>query len=125
MFGILNTAAVAAKIRTIEVTNTTATAMQFEVVQFTGGTAGSTVTAFPTDLGILATPTCLAKQLWTADATVVKTGHGGQLAAAIGAGVILPFGDNGLRAALGSTLGIGIVPIGTGQICHVFIEWDE
>lgn len=123
---ILATAAVRPKLREVGIANTTAVACQYEIVQFTGGTAGATVTAFDHDLGVLATPTCLAKQLWTADmGTVVKTGYIAQLGGAIGSAWVWTFGDNGLSPALGATIGIGIVPIGTGQVLTAYIVWDE
>lgn len=126
IFGILATAAVAPKIREIGIFNTTSTACVYRLVQVTGGTPGSTVTAHPHDLGVAATPTALAKQLWTADATVnTDMGYRIQLGAAQGAGGIFTFGDNGIRPALGSTVAIGLVPVGTGQVCEVYIVWDE
>lgn len=125
IFGILNTAVASAQIREIGLYNTTAVSCIYEIVQFTGGTPGATVTAYPNDLGVLATPTCLAKQLFTADATVVKTGYRMVLGAAIGSADVKVFGGNGLRAAIGATIGIGLVPIGTGQVCEVYVAWDE
>ena len=126
IFGVLGTAAVAPKVREIGLFNTTATACTYRVVAFTGGTPGATVTAYATDLGILGTPTCLAKQLWTADlGSLLDTGYRVVLGAAIGSGAILTFGDNGLRSALGATVGIGLIPVGTGQVCEVYMVWDE
>jgi hypothetical protein len=43
------------------------------------------------------------------------------LGAAIGAGAILTFGDNGLEHAVGATKGIGLIPIGTGQVVEVAV----
>lgn len=126
VIALLATAAVRPKVREIGIFNTTAVSAVYELVQFTGGTAGATITAFDHDLGVLATPTCLAKQLWTADAgTIVKTGYRIQLGGAIGSGGIFTFGDNGISPALGATIGIGLVPAATGQVCEVYIVWDE
>lgn len=125
-FGILATAAVRPKVREIGIWNTTATACVYRVVTVVGGTPGSTVTAFAQDLGILGTPTCLAKQLWTADvSSLLDTGYRIQLGAAIGSGGIFTFGDNGLSPALGATTAIGLIPVGTGQVCEVYMVWDE
>jgi hypothetical protein len=126
ILAVLATASIAPKVREIGIFNTTATACVYEVVAVTGGTAGATVTAYQHDLGVLGTPSCLAKQLWTADvSSQLKTGYRAQLGAAVGSGIIFTFGDNGLRCALGSTIGVGIVPVGTGQVCEVYIVWDE
>lgn len=126
ILGVLATAAIAPKVREIGIFNTTATACAYRVVAVTGGTPGATVTAYATDLGILGTPSCLAKQLWTADvSSLLDTGYHIQLGAAVGSGGILTFGDNGLRCALGSTIAVAIQPIGTGQVCEVYIVWDE
>jgi hypothetical protein len=123
ILGVLATAGVVPMVREIGLFNTTAVACTYEIVQFTGGTPGATVTAFDSDFA--RTPTCLAKQLWTADATVVKTGYRAVLGAAIGAGIIFTFGDVGLRSGLGATVGIGIVPVGTGQVLEAYMVWDE
>jgi hypothetical protein len=75
---------------------------------------------------VLGTPTCLAKQLWTAGiSSALDTGYRIQIGAAIGSGGILTFGDNGLRCALGATIALAIQPIGTGQVCEVYFVWDE
>lgn len=125
VFGLLSTATITGCVREIKVINTTATACQYEVVRFTGGTAGADVAEV--DHRPDSPPaSCLAKQLWTADATIVeKTGDIAQLGAAVGSGDVMVFGDTGLVTALGATAGIGLVPIGTGQIVVVKFTWDE
>jgi hypothetical protein len=126
IFGILATAAIAPKVREIGLFNTTAVACTYRIVAVTGGTPGSTVTAYADDLGILGTPSCLAKQLWTADvSSVLDTGYRMVLGAAVGSGAILTFGDNGLRCALGATIALAVMPVGTGQVCEVYMVWDE
>lgn len=124
IFGVMATAAVTPKLREVGLFNTTATACTYELVQYTGGTAGATVTAFSHSNDSLATPTCLAKQLWTADDTgTVKTGYRMVLGAAIGSACILTF--ERLMPALGATVGLGLVPVGTGQVCEVYFVWEE
>lgn len=127
IFALLATATVQPRLREIGLFNTTATACVYELVQATGGTAGSTVTAYDQELGGNArTPDCLAKQLWTADAgTVIKTGYRIECGAAVGSGAILTFGGLGVTCALGSTILLGLVPVGTGQVCEVYFVWDE
>lgn len=125
IFGILSTATVSCLLREIKLVNTTAVACQYEVVRFTGGTAGAAQTEVkhrvdaPPALGTVF-------GLWTVAATIVdRTGEIMQLGAAIGSGDIATFGENGLETALGATAGIGLVPIGTGQVCVVKMTWDE
>ncbi|MBA3565273.1 MAG: hypothetical protein H0W31_00270 [Actinobacteria bacterium] len=125
IFGILSTATVSVQVREIKLVNTTAVVCQYEVVRFTGGTAGTGQAEVkhrpdaPTAIGTVF-------GLWTADATIVdRTGEIMQLGAAIGSGDIATFGDTGLETALGATAGIGLVPIGTGQVCVVKVTWDE
>jgi hypothetical protein len=125
IFGVLATTAVAPKLREIGLFNTTTTSCVYELVSISGGTPGATVTAYAQDLGAAATPIALAKQLWTADGTATKTGYRIVCGAAIGSGAILSFGDNGVRPALSATIGLGLVPVGTGQICEVYFVWDE
>lgn len=125
IFGILSTATITPQIREIALWNTTAVACTYRLVQVTGGTPGATVTARPhrTDG---APALCLAKQLWTADATVnADTGYRFVLGAAIGSAAILSFGEGGLEGTIGATVALGLVPVGTGQVCEVMFAWDE
>jgi hypothetical protein len=39
--------------------------------------------------------------------------------------VILGFGGDGIWGDVGATAGIGLVPVGTGQILEVYFGWDE
>jgi hypothetical protein len=49
-----------------------------------------------------------------------------QLGAAIGSGVIFPFGGEGLMIQPGTTNGVGIVlSTGTGVILDYYIAWEE
>jgi len=126
IFGILCTASVAPQLREIGLFNTTAVACTYRLVQVTGGTPGATVTAFAQRATALGTPTCLAKQLWTADATVnADTGYRMVLGAAVGSGAILTFGADGISCPVGATIALGLVPVGTGQVCEVSFVWDE
>lgn len=125
VFAILNTASVSALLREIQLWNTTAVACAFKVVKFTGGTAGADQVESKHRANSPAA-TCIAKGLWTADATITEdTGVHVQLGDATGAAAVLTFGDNGLEAALGATSGIGLVPIGTGQVLETTWIWDE
>ena len=123
VLGLLSTASITGLIRAIKLENPTATACTYEVVRFTGGTAGADVAEVDHRPDSPAA-SCLLKQLWTADATIVeKTGDICHLPA--GAAEIMTFGESGLTTALGSTAGIGVVPIGTGQLIIAQYVWDE
>lgn len=125
IFGLLNTATVSGQLRQLELYNTTATACTYRLVQFTGGTAGGAQVERRQRRNAPAA-SCTAFGLWTADATIDEDmGYGWTLGAAIGAGVIETFGGDGMEAGLGTTVGIGVVPVGTGQVCEVTFVWDE
>lgn len=127
ILGLLATAAVQPRLREMGLFNTTTTACVYELVQITGGTPGATVTNYDQELGGNArTATVLCKQLWTADGnTVIKTGYRISCGAAIGAGAIETFGGLGITCALGATIALGLIPVGTGQVCEVYFVWDE
>ena len=125
ILGLLATATATPQLREIGLFNTTAVSCIYQLVQLTGGTPGATVTSFEHRQNGPAA-VCLAKQLWTADGgTIVPTGYRMVLGAAIGSAAILTFGDDGLACAVGATIALGLVPIGTGQICEVYFVWDE
>lgn len=125
IFGILGTATFAPVLREIGMFNTTATACTYRLVNFTGGTAGAGLTERKHRRNSLAA-TSTVFGLWTADATIGEdTGYRAVLGAGAGNGAILTFGDTGLETELGATSGLGLVPIGTGQVCEVFVVWDE
>ena len=125
IFGLLNTASIAGLLREVSLWNTTAVACTYRLVELTAGTAGATVAAHKYRDN--APPALvLAKQLWTADATIGEdTGYRFVLGAQIGAAAILTFGDPGVEADLGATSALGLVPVGTGQVCEVCFVWDE
>jgi hypothetical protein len=123
-FAILSTSTVAPTLREVGVFNTTSTACTFRLVTFTGGTAGTAQTVrapsgVPPAL-------CITRAGWTADATIVAdVGPRLRLGAADASGAILTFGGDGIWGDTGSTAGIGLVPVGTGQIVEVYLSWDE
>lgn len=113
-------------IREIHIFNTTATAVSLKIARLsTTGTQGTALTEMalvPEDRAAIATafathsgaPTITAGDLWR-----------GVLGAAIGAGVILTFPEEGLVIDKVANAGVGIVPTGTGQILECTIMWDE
>lgn len=125
VLGLLSTATVSCLLREIHIWNTTAVACEYRLVSFTGGTAGSAqVEHKHRPNSAAATGTLFG--LWTADATIVEDcGYGFILGAAIGSGGVYVMGENGVETALGATAGLGLVPVGTGQVCRVDFVWDE
>lgn len=125
IFGLLSTASVTPLLREVSLWNTTAVACTYRLVTVTGGTPGASVAEhkYRTDAP---TASCVADGLWTADATVDEdTGYRFVLGAAIGSAAILTMGDVGLEGILGATKALGLVPVGTGQVCEVTFVWDE
>jgi hypothetical protein len=124
LFGI---AAVGARIVEIGIANTTTTSCQFRVARCTAaGTPGTALDEAKYDT-TSASASCTAANSHSADATIDTGTVGGiaQLGAAIGAGWIWTYGDGGLRIPVGTANGIGIVPVGTGQVLTAYIVWDE
>jgi hypothetical protein len=122
---ILSTASVSPILRQVSLANTTTSACEYRLVQFTGGTAGAGQTERRHRRNSPAA-TSTVFDLWTVDATIGEdTGYGFQLGAAVGSGWIEVFGGEGLEGDLGATAGLGLVPVGTGQICRVQFVWDE
>ena len=121
---LLSTATVTPILRQLAVFNTTTTACEYRLVSFTGGTAGAVQTERRHRRNSPAS-VCEVFDLWTVDATIVEdTGYGFRLGAAIGSGVIETFGAAGLEGDLGATAGLGLVPVGTGQVVTAQFVWD-
>jgi hypothetical protein len=125
IFGLLATATFTPILREIHLWNTTVTACTYRLVNFTGGTAGAGQAERRHRRNAPAA-VATAFGLWTADATVDEdTGFRIVVPAAIGGAGILTFGGEGVEPDLGSTDGLGLVPVGTGQVCEVCFVWDE
>jgi hypothetical protein len=127
IISLYSAAAVAPKIREIGVFNTTSTAVALRVVLLSSaGTQGTGLTEGKHDQDS-ATASCTAFTTHTGGPTIASDlGYRASLGAAVGAGVIWTFGDTGLRCAVGTGNGIGVVvENGTGQACQAYIVWDE
>jgi hypothetical protein len=120
------TAGVRPRIREIGVFNTTTTAAAVSVARASAtGTQGAALTEIcesdPTHT-VIAT----AFNTHTADATVGSPVRQGSLGAAIGAGIIWTWGEDGLIVDDGTGNGAVILcPTGTGQHLDFYIVWDE
>jgi hypothetical protein len=112
----------------IAISNTTATACQFRIARLTAaGTPGTALTESKySEPGGTPAPQCQAANSHSADATIdADSLDGCQLGAAVGAGWIFTFGGGGIQIPIGTANGLGIVPVGTGQILVAKITWDE
>lgn len=113
-------------LREVGIVNTTTTAFAVALVRCTtAGTVGAAVTeenvSDPTHtiLGVVAGVHSVAP-------TVGGPVRQGNVGAAIGAGIIWTFGDQGLIIPEGTANGVSIVvPTGTGQHFDFYFEWDE
>lgn len=120
------TAAVRPRIREIGVFNTTTTAVAVGVaVASATGTQGAALTELcesdPTHV-----PIATGFNTHTVDATITETARQASLGAAIGAGTIFTFGEDGLVIDDGTGNGVVITcPTGTGQHLDFYIVWDE
>lgn len=127
IISLYSSASVGGKIREIGLFNTTSTAVDLKLVRLTTtGTQGSGLTEGKYDPES-ATASCTAFTTHSGNPTLGDDlGYRASLGAAVGAGVIWTFGDNGLRISAGTSNGIGvIVENGTGQACQAYIIWDE
>lgn len=127
MLSIFATADVRPVIREIGVFNTTTSAVCVAVQRFTAATnVGSGLTEAPEDdlSPRVAVATVFAGH--TGDGTTGNEMRRATLGAAAGAGVIWTFGGQGLVIPDSTADGVGItVPTGTGQICDIYLVWDE
>ncbi len=116
-------------LREVGVFNTTTTAVvaNLKLVRLAStGTQGAAITANlfnpggPAATGNPRTTHTVAPTLGTDIAAMVA-------GAAVGSGTILTFyGESGgLRIVAGTANGVGILPLGTGQICSAYMIWDE
>lgn len=120
------TTGVQPKIREIGVFNTTTTACAVGVgVASATGTQGAALTE-DCESDPSHTVIATAFNTHTADATITQTNRQASLGAAIGAGVIFTFGEDGLVIDNATTAGVVITcPTGTGQHLDWYIVWDE
>lgn len=127
IISLYSAAAVGPKIREIGVFNTTSTAVDLKLVRLTSaGTQGAGLTEGKHDPDSAAA-SCTAFNTHSANPGLGDDmGYRASLGAAVGAGVIWTFGDQGLRVPVGIANGLGvIVETGTGQACQAYVVWDE
>ncbi len=113
-------------IKEIGVFNTTTTAVALKLCRLsTAGTSSAIATIGEYDADIAAA-TCSPRQTHSSTGpTFTDLGYFFRLAGSVGSGVILTFGDTGLRVPTGTANGVGVIPTGTGQICDAYVVWEE
>lgn len=105
--------------------NTAAVECAFRLVRFTAGTAGAGQTEIKKRLNA-PTAICAVSAGHTADVTITEDlGYRIYLPAVKGQGGWISLGSGIETPISGTTPGIGLVSIGTGQICEVGFEWFE
>lgn len=119
-------AAAGARLREVEIANTTATAVAVGLIRWTAtGTQGTALTEAAWDQNMVA-PQCTAFNTHTADATAGDVIRRTVLGAAIGAAVIWTFGGSGVVIPEGTANGVGIyLPTGTAQHLDFSFIWEE
>jgi hypothetical protein len=113
-------------VREIGCFNTTSTSVAIRIAKCTAvGTPGTGLTEDRYNTNDDAAD-MTAFDTHSADATV-NTGsiRVARLGAAVGAGVIFTFAEPGIFIPAGTANGVGIIPVGTGQILDWYIEWEE
>ena len=127
LISLYASASVGAKVREVGVTNTTSTALDVKLIRLTtAGTQGAGLTEGKYDPDSAAA-SCTAFTTHSANPALGDDlGYRASLGSAIGAGAIWTFGDQGIRIAVGTANGIGvIIENGTGQPLEAYIVWDE
>lgn len=123
LYGVANNGC---KLVEVGVFNTTATALAIALARFTNATnvgAGQTEGEYDEDMNA---PSCTIFAGHTGDGGVGQILTQATLGAFVGASVIWTFGNGGISIQPGTANGLGIlVPTGTGQICDLYMVWDE
>ena len=128
IISLYSIAGVSPVIREIGLTNTTTTAVALKLTYLTtAGTPGTGLTETKyRDGAIAASATGFTTHTGTGPTFGNDLGYRASLGAAIGAGVIWTFGEQGITPPVGTANGVGVVPEnGTGQACQAYITWDE
>lgn len=120
------TTGVTPRVLEVGIFNTTVTACSVALVRATtNGTPGTALTRVG-ETDTAQTPVTLAYNTHGADQTVGSPVRQASLGAAIGAGVIWTFTDQGLLLPAVASNGLVIIcPVGTGQIVDFYFVWRE
>jgi hypothetical protein len=124
LYGI---ASISGCLREVGLTNTTSTAVALKMVYVTTvGTQGAGLTETKYRDGAPAA-SCTAFTTHSGAPTLGgDLGYRASLGAAVGAGVIWTFGEQGITPPTGTANGVAvIVENGTGQAVQAYLVWDE
>ena len=125
ILSIAGSSTVSGFLTSFNIWNTTSTACAYRLVRFTAGTAGTGQTEIKKRLTAPAA-TCAVSAGHTADVTITEDlGYRVYLPASAGAGAVINLDSPIETPTAGTTPGIGLVSIGTGQICEVGFAWFE
>lgn len=127
---IYATAAVRPRVVEVGVFNSTANAVTVALVRLSAGTGtkGAAITVVYEDDNSQAAVTTAANTHTVTPTTISAPLRQASLGAAIGSGVIWTFGGGktpGLIIPNTTNDALGIVAVGTGQICDLNFTWDE
>jgi hypothetical protein len=127
IISLYSIAGVSPSIRECGLTNTTATAVALKLVYLTtAGTQGAGLTETKYRDGAAAASSTGFTTHTVAPTLGNDLGYRASLGAAVGAGVIWTFGDQGITPPVGTANGLGvIVENGTGQAIQAYIVFDE
>lgn len=115
----------APRLKEVRIFNTTAVAVQFELVRLTTtGTQGTALTEAPWHDRAAANVAQAFTTHTVAPTIGTRLGIFYQLGAAVGSAIMDSFqGD--ITVPTGTTNGVGVIPIGTGQVCLATIVFED
>jgi hypothetical protein len=110
----------------LRVFNTTTTAVEFELVRLTTtGTQGTALTEAPWRDRASANVAQAFNTHSVAPTVGTRLGIFYSLGAAIGSGVMDTFDDGGIVVPTGTSNGLGLLTMGTGQVCRATMIFED
>src|ERR1043166_938827 len=127
IISLYSIATVSPCLRECGLTNTTATAVAEKLAYLTSAATQGTGLVETKYRDGAAAASCTAFTTHTAGTPVgADLGYRASLGAAVGAGVIWTFGEQGITPPVVTANGVGVVvENGTGQACQAYLVWDE
>lgn len=130
LISLFSSASVNFRLREVGIFQTTTTAYCVGLARLgtAQGTVGTGLTEFNLDNdGVAASSTAFNTHSAQGSLALTDAGYRATLGAVAGSGVIWTFAnDVGLKAAAGTTNGVGvIIPTGSGQVSDIYFVWDE
>lgn len=115
------------KLKEVGIFNTTATSLEIYLCRLTStGTQGAAIVEAEHDPEG-SPPLCTLHQTHTVAPSLGEDlGYRAVIGAAIGAGIIWTFGEEGILIPVGTGNGVGVlIENGSGQVCQGYMVWDE